>query len=59
MTQALQPRVVKSTVEAASYLDGMEEGWTQSLGRLANHLATAVRSNPGCPRKSSVVGVLP
>jgi len=58
-TQTLQARIVKSNVEAASYLDGMEEGWTLSLGRLANHLTTAVRGNPGCPRKSSVVGVLP
>ena len=32
-------RVVQSTPEAPPYLDGMEAGWTQSLERLADHLA--------------------
>jgi hypothetical protein len=39
----LRARIVKRTSGAAPYLEGMEEGWTQSLARLANHLADAVR----------------
>jgi uncharacterized protein YndB with AHSA1/START domain len=31
-------RVVTSTAEAAPYLKGMEEGWTQSLERLGEYL---------------------
>jgi uncharacterized protein YndB with AHSA1/START domain len=37
-TQMLRARVVKSTAGAAPYLEGMEEGWTQSLERLEAHL---------------------
>jgi uncharacterized protein YndB with AHSA1/START domain len=33
-TQMLRARVVKSTAGATPYLEGMEEGWTQSLERL-------------------------
>jgi uncharacterized protein YndB with AHSA1/START domain len=38
-TLALEARVVKSIPEAAPMLDGMAEGWTQSLDRLAAHVA--------------------
>ena len=31
--------VVTATPDAASALDGMEDGWTQTLDRLADHLA--------------------
>ncbi len=37
-TLTVKARVVKSTAEAAPYLDGMEAGWTQSLERLETHL---------------------
>ncbi len=37
----LQARVVRTSAEAAPYLQGMEAGWTQSLERLAGYLATA------------------
>ena len=37
----LQARVVKATAEAAPHLEGMEEGWSQSLERLEEHLAKA------------------
>jgi uncharacterized protein YndB with AHSA1/START domain len=37
----LEAKVLKSTPEAAPMLAGMEEGWTQSLDRLAKHLAKA------------------
>jgi uncharacterized protein YndB with AHSA1/START domain len=36
-TLTLQAHVVKATVEAAPYLQGMEVGWTQSLERLAEN----------------------
>ncbi|MGZ6237681.1 MAG: SRPBCC family protein [Syntrophales bacterium] len=36
---ALHATVVKSTPEAATALAGMEEGWSQSLYRLAEYLA--------------------
>lgn len=42
-TQTLGARVVKWIDGAAPYLEGMEEGWTQSPECLANHLATAAR----------------
>lgn len=38
-TQTLRARVVKKTASAAPYLEGMEEGWTQSLERLESHVA--------------------
>jgi uncharacterized protein YndB with AHSA1/START domain len=38
-TQTLQARVVKTTAEAAPYLAGMEEGWTQSLEHLDEYMA--------------------
>lgn len=40
-TQTVEARVVKSSDEAAPYLAGMEQGWTQSLERLEEHLAQA------------------
>lgn len=40
-TLRLKARVTKSTAEAPRYLDGMEAGWTQSLERLSEYLATA------------------
>jgi len=36
----LQLRVIKATAQAPQYLKGMEMGWTQSLDRLGQHLAT-------------------
>jgi uncharacterized protein YndB with AHSA1/START domain len=35
----LHAAVVKSAPEVAAALEGMEEGWSQSLDRLAEHLA--------------------
>ena len=35
----LRAVVVAATPDAASALDGMEDGWTQTLDRLADHLA--------------------
>jgi uncharacterized protein YndB with AHSA1/START domain len=40
-TLTLQARVVKSTAEAAPYLEGMEVGWTQTLERLEAHMTKA------------------
>jgi uncharacterized protein YndB with AHSA1/START domain len=37
----VEAKVLKSTPEAAPMLAGMEEGWTQSLERLAKHLSKA------------------
>ena len=37
----LQLRVIKATAQAPQYLKGMEMGWTQSLDRLGEHMATA------------------
>ena len=34
----MQAKVVKSTAEAAPFLAGMEEGWKQTLDRLAEHV---------------------
>jgi uncharacterized protein YndB with AHSA1/START domain len=34
----IEARVLKTTADAGQYLDGMEEGWTQSLDRLAEVL---------------------
>jgi uncharacterized protein YndB with AHSA1/START domain len=39
--QTMRARVIKRTAKAAPYLAGMEAGWTQSLARLADLLATA------------------
>jgi uncharacterized protein YndB with AHSA1/START domain len=36
----MQARVIKTTAEAAQYLDGMEAGWTQSLERLEEILTS-------------------
>jgi len=38
-TLTLQARVTKVIGEGISYLEGMEAGWTQSLERLAAHVA--------------------
>ncbi len=40
-TQTSQARVIRRTAKAAPYLQGMEAGWTQSLERLAAHVAKA------------------
>lgn len=37
----VEARVLKSTPEAAPMLAGMEEGWKQTLDRLASHVAKA------------------
>jgi len=37
--QILRARVIKTTAQAAPYIAGMEQGWTQSLERLAESLA--------------------
>jgi uncharacterized protein YndB with AHSA1/START domain len=36
--QTLRARVIKTTAQAAPYIAGMEQGWTQSLERLAESL---------------------
>jgi uncharacterized protein YndB with AHSA1/START domain len=45
-TLRLEARVISATTGAAHYLDGMEAGWTQSLGRLDRHMA-----GPGSERE--------
>jgi len=40
-TLTTKARILSSTPEGASYLPGMEAGWTQSLERLGDHLASA------------------
>jgi len=37
--QILRVRVIKRTAQAAPYLAGMEQGWTQSLERLVSYVA--------------------
>jgi len=44
-TQTLQARVVKTTVGAAPYLEGMNEGWRQTLERL-EALVAARKNHP-------------
>jgi uncharacterized protein YndB with AHSA1/START domain len=39
--QTMRARVIKTTAKAAPYIAGMEQGWTQSLERLAEHVAKA------------------
>lgn len=39
MTLTMSARVLNLTAAAAPYVEGMEEGWTQSLERLAAHVA--------------------
>ena len=34
----LESRVIRARADAALMIEGMEEGWTQSLGRLAAYL---------------------
>ena len=38
-TLTLQARVITATDQAPQYLEGMEEGWTQSLERLGEYVA--------------------
>src|SRR5712691_2014321 len=38
--QILRARVIKRSPQAAPYLAGMEQGWTQSLERLSSYLAS-------------------
>jgi uncharacterized protein YndB with AHSA1/START domain len=44
--QILRARVIKRTAQAAPYLAGMEEGWTQSLERLAAYVSTQSKERP-------------
>ena len=37
--QTMRARVIKTTAQAGPYIAGMEQGWTQSLERLAESLA--------------------
>jgi uncharacterized protein YndB with AHSA1/START domain len=37
--QIMRARVINTTAQAAPYIAGMEQGWTQSLERLAESLA--------------------
>jgi len=39
--QIMRARVINTTAQAAPYIAGMEQGWTQSLERLAKSLAKA------------------
>jgi uncharacterized protein YndB with AHSA1/START domain len=39
--QILRVRVIKRTAQAAPYLSGMEQGWTQTLERLTAYLEKA------------------
>lgn len=41
--QVVDARVSNATADAAPYLAGMREGWTQSLERLASHLGGTQR----------------
>jgi uncharacterized protein YndB with AHSA1/START domain len=41
--QILRVRVIQRTAQAAPYLAGMEQGWTQSLERLASYVATPAK----------------
>jgi uncharacterized protein YndB with AHSA1/START domain len=38
--QTMRARVIKTTPQAAPYIAGMEQGWTQSLERLTAYVAT-------------------
>ncbi len=38
--QTMRARVIKMTPQAAPYIAGMEQGWTQSLERLTAYVAT-------------------
>jgi uncharacterized protein YndB with AHSA1/START domain len=40
-TQTSRARAVRTTAEAAPYLEGMEAGWTQSLERLEAYVVKA------------------
>ncbi len=41
-TLTMHARVVTATPEAAPHIDGMEEGWTQSLERLGKYLGSTL-----------------
>ena len=41
-TLTLRARVSKATAEAAPYLEGMDEGWSQTLDRLGAHVINPV-----------------
>ncbi len=41
--QIMRARVIKMTPQAAPYIAGMEQGWTQSLERLAAFVATQAK----------------
>src|SRR4029077_10460870 len=44
--QILRTRVIKTTPQAAPYLAGMEQGWTQSLERLTAYVTTQSKERP-------------
>lgn len=44
--QILRARVIKTTPQAAPYIAGMEQGWTQSLERLTAYVATQSKERP-------------
>ncbi len=44
-TLTVRARVLTTTAKGAPYLDGMEEGWTQSLERLADYCTKASQSS--------------
>jgi uncharacterized protein YndB with AHSA1/START domain len=48
-TMNLTARVVRSTPNAPQYLQGMEQGWSQSLDRLTVHVAKAHAADSGSP----------
>jgi len=41
--QTMRTRVIKVTPQAAPYIAGMEQGWTQSLERLTAYVATKAK----------------
>ncbi len=51
----LQAKVVQATAGAARHLAGMEQGWSQSLERLAEEVASMVRN----AKESVITRVLP
>ena len=44
--QTVRARVIKMTPQAAPYLAGMEQGWTQSLERLTTYIAVLTKELP-------------
>jgi uncharacterized protein YndB with AHSA1/START domain len=44
--QIMRARVIKTTPQAALYIAGMEQGWTQSLERLTTYIAVLSKELP-------------